>query len=137
MKIFDKKGEYSIPPVDNILKKYTHIVGVSWDIFWKRFDLEQIELIFLLVARDFFENGKISLDQFSAIANELLYNDSWSPAEFGRSRSAAETMRILDSASELAYYNWRKNKESEKILKASIKEIKNFYNDRSRTLHTL
>ena len=130
IQIFDKEGTHTTGFVKRLFKKYLKIINVSWEDFWKKLFIPYVRLVFLLAVNDF-KKGKISVDQLSTIADCLYYPDSeykeWGPWQVDLSDSRLGN--VLENASELAYYNWRKTKDPQimESYKLSLKVIDEYY----------
>ncbi len=127
IKIIDGKGILTTGSVMRIMKNYLKIIDISWKQFWEKLIIAHVRIVFLLALKDFHEE-KISLNQISAIATSLYYNNKeWSPWNFDLSNSNLGS--ALMSASELAYYHWRKDKNPQimKSYKRILKTVKDYY----------
>jgi len=140
LQIIDEKGTHTTGSVKKLFKGYLKIINVSWEDFWKVLFVPNVRLVFLLAIDDF-KKGKISLDQLSTIADYLYYPNSrykeWGPWEFDLSDSQLGS--ALEDASELAYYNWRKNKDPQtmKSYKFSLKRVEEYYEKNKHLLKNL
>ncbi len=135
MRITDAEGVYKTGSVKRILKRYFKIIGVSWEEFWEKLDIPNLRIVFLVAIKDF-EDKKISLDQFSTVGDDLLYSNSSWVAKIDAADSELESR--LDDASELAYYNWRKDQDSQTMVSYErlLENIKEYYEKNERFLES-
>lgn len=92
-----------IKPAVGVMKRYLKIVG-KIDI--DQISPEDIKIIFCECIKDY-KSGKISLDELSVISNELL-------GCVPHSERGLELGDILETASDLAYYERTLTKENSK-----------------------
>lgn len=129
MRIINSKGEYETRSAEPIIQGYLKALGVSWKNFWTHLDIKKARTVFLMAIRDFRE-GRITLDDLATIANDLYYSSKgWSP--LGIDRTDGHFGTVLGHASELAYYNWRKDEDpkTKKTLDSYLHSVIGYYEE--------
>ncbi len=122
--------------IDKVLKSYFSLLRANRKNFWNKLDINLLKKIFLLSLNDFYQK-KIDLNQLSAIAGRLYYNDrSWVP--FDIDSQDAELGKILGYTEEISYrqYKYKKtNNTQDKIYYDSLlREIKEYFNKNKHLL---
>jgi len=119
-----------LPAIDRILKDYFLLLKISHKTFWKKLDIDFVRKIFLLSLRDFYQK-KITLEELSAIALRLYYNDkSWTPFDIDSKDSELGT--ILGYTEEISHYRYKyketKNTKYKKSYDSFLRTINDYYN---------
>jgi hypothetical protein len=119
-----------LPAIDRILKDYFSLLKISRKTFWEKLDIDFVRKIFLLSLRDFYQK-KITLEELSAIALRLYYNDkSWTP--FDIDSKDVELGTILGHTEEISYYRYKyketKNPQYKESYDSFLREINDYYN---------
>lgn len=137
MLISDSSGEYMTEDVDHIFKKYFKLLNIRAIFFWKSdLPIVSIRAIFLLAINDYF-NKIITIDDLATISDMLYYSGGsgrkmkWSSNDiFTMDRNLGLGLEI---ASELAYSNWKKNKD----LEQELDKIKQYYQKNKFVIESL